>query len=88
LGVIGHMDLDRPLDIKGTDAEPTSALRCRRTVSVCTFLKARKAGTLRLLCTYLNDYIVSALSAFAELQVRLIGKAKLFSENPRRKTRF
>src|SRR4029077_3139866 len=44
-----------PISMKISDVELTRARRCRRTVSVCTF-KARKARTLRLLCTYPNAY--------------------------------
>jgi hypothetical protein len=56
-----------PISIKISDVELTRAPRCRRTVSVCTF-KARKARTLRLLCTYPNVYRAIAGFSGAEPQ--------------------
>jgi hypothetical protein len=38
------------MSAKMSHAELVNALRCRRTVSVCTVFEARKARTLRLLC--------------------------------------
>jgi hypothetical protein len=49
--------IPRPrLSITMSDAELTSTLRCRRTVSVCTFRNAQSARTLRLLCAHPNAY--------------------------------
>jgi hypothetical protein len=47
--------VDSLASIKISEADLTSALRCRRTVSVCVF-SASKARTLRLLCAHLSAY--------------------------------